>query len=264
MARHFIVPNYGRSKQHPHCEERFEDLMPRILTTNAQIFCPHGGKGTTIPTDPIWQIDGGFVLLEGDSGTLTCPFVLVPCVGYTLRSMNLNATEINGRRVILETDFNQSFTGLPLVMTEIHRVSDDSTPAGIPPGTSPPPLSPALQDNVPPVVAASPLLVSYATTPAPVAPAVVTFTLAATYPMQWNLMLLDVNRKKSVDLTISDPPEVLVTPDGGQWDASPLTVVVTLSPLFLVQLGIGLHEIHMTGVSQRGKTGHVRVGLNIT
>ena len=66
--------------------------MPQVLTTNAMIVCPHGGLGTTIPTVPKWQINGGYVTVEGDSGTLSCPFGLFPCTRYQLGSMGLNAT----------------------------------------------------------------------------------------------------------------------------------------------------------------------------
>ena len=107
--------------------------MPRIMTTNATVFCPHGGAGMSIPTMPIWDIEGGIALREGDTGTLTCSFP-VPCAGYVLRSMKLNATTIGGANAILETDFNQTFTGLPLAITEHHHAIDNSTPAPIPNG----------------------------------------------------------------------------------------------------------------------------------
>ena len=44
--------------------------MPQVLTTNALILCPHMGLGTSIPSDPKWSVNGGFVLLENDVGTL--------------------------------------------------------------------------------------------------------------------------------------------------------------------------------------------------
>src|SRR5262245_15559428 len=85
--------------------------MPRVLTTNAIITCPHGGLGTTTPVTPLWQAQGGLVAAAGDPGVLSCVFI-VPCVGYTLRSMGLNATTVAGRAAILATDFQQSLTGL--------------------------------------------------------------------------------------------------------------------------------------------------------
>ena len=42
--------------------------MPQVLTTNATIMCPHGGLGSTVPAIPKWQINGGYVAVEGDSG----------------------------------------------------------------------------------------------------------------------------------------------------------------------------------------------------
>ena len=122
--------------------------MPQVLTTNATIMCPHGGLGSTVPAIPKWQINGGYVAVEGDSGTLSCPFGLFPCTGYQLRSMGLNASEIDGRKVILVTDFNQSLTGLPLVMTEFHQTFDESTPAPIPTGQPAPPPSDEMADLV--------------------------------------------------------------------------------------------------------------------
>src|ERR1051326_5236054 len=130
--------------------------MPKPLTTNAQILCPHGGIGTSIPSDPKWTINNGFVLLENDTGTLACPYLPYPCIGYQLKSMGLNATQIDGRKVILDTDFNQTFTGLPLFITEFHQTIDNSTVAPIPSGQDAPPLSPELADTVRPVVTAVP------------------------------------------------------------------------------------------------------------
>src|SRR5690349_1532670 len=113
--------------------------MPQVMTTNAIVLCPHGGQGVTTPTAPLWSVNGGFVVREGDSGVLSCPF-LTPCIGYTLRSMGLNSTKIGGVSAIMVTDFNQSFTGLPLTITETHTTIDNSTPAPLPPGGAAPPL----------------------------------------------------------------------------------------------------------------------------
>src|SRR5947209_20331276 len=112
--------------------------MPQVLTTNALILCPHLGQGTSVPSDPKWSVNGGTVLLENEIGALSCPFIPFPCVGYQLHSMGLNATQIDGRQVILTTDFNLTFTGLPLTMTDFHTTIDDSSPAPIPPGGSAP------------------------------------------------------------------------------------------------------------------------------
>ena len=71
--------------------------MPKVLTANATITCPHGGVGTSIPVPPrLATVNGGEILLDGDQGTLSCAFT-VPCVGYALRSMGLNAAAIQGR-----------------------------------------------------------------------------------------------------------------------------------------------------------------------
>src|SRR5918999_4208540 len=126
--------------------------MPQVLTTHALILCPHAGKGTTIPSHPKWQISGGFVAVEGDTGFLACPYVPLPCGSYQLGSMGLNATQIDGRKVILVTDFNQSATGLPLTIMETHNVIDDSTPAPLSVGKPVPPLAPVMTDVTKPLV----------------------------------------------------------------------------------------------------------------
>src|SRR5688572_6631978 len=165
--------------------------MPPILTTKAIILCPHGGLGTSIPTDPRWSIDGGTVLLDGDAGTLACPFLLFPCVGYRLQSMGLNATRIGARPVMLVTDFTQSFTGFPLTLTEVHQVVDDSTPAPIPPGASAPPLSPELADVTSPVVTVVMPLTTVKKVPPPPAGVRMTFSLTSPFPRTWILTWQD-------------------------------------------------------------------------
>jgi len=241
--------------------------MPQLLTTNAIILCPHGGKGTTIPTQPISQINGGFVCVEGDTGTLACPFVNYPCIGYTLQSMGLNATTINQRKAMLVTDFNQTLTGLPLVMTETHQVLDQSTPAPLPAGQPAPPLSPELTDLVKPVVNASPAQIPFsisAQTQAPV-PVVITFNLATDHPLKWILTLIDEDPPgQNIDLTNGIPGAVTVVPSGGQWTAPSTTVVVTLMPPFLIGLGPKNKELFLAGVSRRGLSGHDKATIEVS
>jgi hypothetical protein len=229
--------------------------MPQILTTSAQIVCPHGGLGTTTPSSTKWQINAGYVSVENDIGVLACPFLPLPCGGYQLRSMGLNASQIDGRKVILVTDFNQSFTGLPLLMAEFHQVLDNSTPAPIPPGGSVPPLSPELADAIAPIVAPPFQSLPFVTASTP-PPLVVTFTLAGAFPNLWVLTLISRSLKQSFDLTNGIPGQVEVSPSGGDWQTASLTVTVTLSPMFLAGLGIGIQDIYMTAVSRRGLSGY--------
>lgn len=242
--------------------------MPQVLTTNAVIVCPHGGLGTSLPTDPKWSVNGGIVLREGDTGTLACPPpgvpVLVPCVGYQLVSMGLNATQIDGRRVILVTDFNQTITGLPLKMTELHTTVDDSTPAPIPAGQPAPPLPPAMQDMVPPVVVAAPPALAFNSTTMLPATLATTFTLTSANPMQWLLTLIDDPLATHQDVTSGLPPGLTVTPGGGTWNSSPLTVTVTMTALFMAGLTSGQHHFYMTGVGQRGLSGYAEVILTVS
>jgi hypothetical protein len=99
-----------------------------------------------VPISPIWTVNGGFVAAEGDTGTIVCPFVLLPCLSYTLKSMHLNATQRDGQQVILVTDFQQSDTGLPLLITDFHETYDNSSPAPIPSGQAAPAPSAAMAD----------------------------------------------------------------------------------------------------------------------
>jgi hypothetical protein len=240
--------------------------MPQVLTTNAIITCPHGGLGTSTPTDPKWSVNGGIVLLENDPGVIACPFLIWPCVGYQLRSMGLNATQIDGRKVILVTDFNQSFTGLPLTMTETHQVLDNSTPAPIPAGQSAPPLSPALADAIQPVVTAAPPALAFSTliTPPP-PPLVAVFTLFSDYPLLWKLVVISEPAGGDKDLTNDPPPPgLLVAPSGGEWSTPTLVVTITMSPIFINSLGIGIHHFFMTGVNQRGLTSNAEMILTVT
>jgi hypothetical protein len=239
--------------------------MPQVLTTNALILCPHGGPGTSIPTDPKWTVSGGFVLLEGDPGTIACPFLFQPCIGYTLRSMGLNATQIDGRRVILVTDFNQSVTGLPLTMIETHQTFDNSTPAPIPPGQSAPPLSPALADAIKPVVTVVPpgLAFTVMTQLPPVN--IANFTLFSDFPLLWNLVMISEPVGANRDLTNDpQPPGLMVTPAGGEWSTPTLNITVTMDAVFMASLGVGIHHFFMTGVNQRGLSGSAELILTIT
>ena len=238
--------------------------MPQVLTTNAIITCPHGGLGTTTPTDPKWTVNGGFVVLENDPGVLACPFI-VPCVGYTLRSMGLNATQIDGRKVILVTDFNQSFTGLPLTMVETHQVIDNSTPAPIPAGGTAPPLSPELADAIKPVVSVVPPVLAFNSVTLLPPTALATFTLFSDFPLSWNLVVISEPVPRNMDITNAPfPPGLVVAPAGGDWTTPTLVVTVTMTAAFMASLGIGTHHFFMTGVNQRGLNDFVEMVLTVT
>lgn len=226
--------------------------MPLVLTTNALVQCVHGGLGTTAPLTPIWSVNGGFVTAEGDTGALACPFLLCPCVGYTLKSMNLNASQLNGRQVILVTDFQQSFTGLPLILTDFHQTHDDSTPAPIPVRQPAPPASPAMADLVSPIVSAAPPSTPFSLTTTPT-PAVITYTLTSEHPLRWILTLIN-SFGQSSDLT-SGAPGMTVTPSGGSWTSPSLTVTITMPKPFVATLGTGTSYLYLSGVSARGLSG---------
>lgn len=238
--------------------------MPQVMTTRAVVLCPHGGLGTSVASVPKWNVEGGLVLREDDTGVLSCPF-LPPCVGYQLRSMGLNATTIDGQRVILVTDFNQTFTGLPLTITETHHAIDNSTPTAIPLGQEAPPLSAELLDLAPPlVVAAPPALAFSSITMLPVT-LLATFTLSAGFPLKWILTRVSEPPVSThADLTSGEPPGAVVAPAGGGWSTPALTVMLTLSAAFMAALGVGRHHFYMTGVSRRGLSSWAETVLTVS
>jgi len=235
--------------------------MPQVLTTKAVILCPHGGQGTSTPTDPKWSVDGGVVLLENDPGTLACPFLVYPCVGYTLRSMGLNATRIDGRKVMLTTDFNQTLTGLPLTMAETHEVLDNTTPTPIPAGRPAPPLPPELTDMTKPIVTGAPATLAFTTVQQQPPTLNATFALVSAYPLQWILTLINEPLKTHVDLTHGLPPGLTLSPAGGAWNVPTLNVTITMTLAFLSTLIPGRYRFFMTGVSQRGLSGVFEIVL---
>jgi hypothetical protein len=234
--------------------------MPQVLTTKAVILCPHGGKGTSTPTapKPKWSVDGGVVLLENDPGTLVCPFLVYPCLGYTLRSMGLNATRIDGRKVMLTTDFNQTLTGLPLTMAEIHKGIDNTTPAPIPAGQPAPPLPPALTDMTKPIVTGAPATLAFNKVQQQPPTLNATFTLVSTYPLQWMLTLINEPLKTHADLTNGSPPGLTLSRSGGAWN------VPTLTLAFLSSLIPEKYRFFMTGVSRRGLSGVYEIVLPVS
>lgn len=229
--------------------------MPQVLTTTATILCPHTGKGTTTPATPYVDAQGGYVLCEGDVGVLSCPFT-PPCVGYTLKSMGLNATEIAGRKIILATDFQQSVTGLPLNIVETTMVYDDSTPAPLPAGATSAPLAPELLDLAPPVVVAVPPTVPFVTSTMMPAAASIVFTLTSAFPLSWSLVLINGAQGTSTDVTNGGPPGLVVGPMGGSWSTPTLVVTAAMTAAFFSALGPGTHRLYMTGVSKRGKSAY--------
>jgi hypothetical protein len=238
--------------------------MPQVLTTNALILCPHMGLGTSIPSDPKWSVNGGMVLLENDAGILACPFVPCPCVGYQLRSMGLNATEVDGRKVILVTDFNQTLTGLPLAITEFHQTFDDSVPAALPPGYSASASPPELADTTKPVVTALPAALAF-NSEFSVPPVLMAgFTLSGAYPLKWMLTLINGTTGLHLDVTNGLPPGLVVLPAGGAWNSPALVVSLTLTAPFMAAQGIGRHQLFLTAVNRRGLNNYATVNLVVT
>jgi hypothetical protein len=203
---------------------------------------------------PYVVAQGGVVACEGDPGTLSCKFT-VPCVGYTLKSMGLNASTIEGKKVILATDVQQSVTGLPLLIVETTTMIDDSTPAPLPVGASSAPLAPELLDMVAPVVTSAPPMVPFTLSTMLPPTAAITFTLTSAFPGAWSLVLLNTTQMTSTDVTNGLPSGLTVSPSGGGWSSAPLTGSVTMTAAVRASLGGGTHWFYLTGVSKRGLTG---------
>ena len=238
--------------------------MPRILTMNATILCAHLTPAVkNPPLAPLWTIDGGHVLVEGDSGTfLSCPGT-PQCGAYVLQSMGLNATRLAGQRVMLVTDFNLSASGLPITMSELHPVFDDTTPTPIPDGQPAPPLPPEMTDLVPPIVSASPVGLAFSNTSGPPSLAV-TFTLTSAHPLRWILTEVDEPEGTASDRTSTQPPGMTVSPSGGIWNVSPLTITLTMTAAFMTTLMLSNHRFFLTGVTQRGLSSFAEVVLTVS
>lgn len=240
--------------------------MPQVLTTKAIVLCPHLQRGVSTASDPIWSVDGGFVLLEGDMGIFpTCipPIGIPPCVSYALKSMGLNATKVSGRKVILVTDFNQTLTGLPLLMTETHQTIDDSTPASLPRNESSQGLPPELADTIKPVVTVAPPTGVFSVTFGPPTLPVV-FILFSRFPLKWILTRQSEVPPVHVDATNGEPTGLLVLPAGGYWSSPNLSITMTLSALYMAGLGAGRHHFYMTAVNQRGLNSFAKFDLTVT
>ncbi len=242
--------------------------MPQVLTTNAMILCAHLTPAQkNPPLAPLWSINGGNVLVEGDTGTFpTCPSIF-PCGGYLLRSMGLNATQIVAKRVILVTDFNQTLSGLPITMIETHPVFDNTTPAPIPDGQPAPPLPPEMTDFNKPVVSSSVTTLAFNKTSMTPPSVLVTFTLTSAHPMRWILTQIDEPGPPpgTYDRTNAPQPAgMTVNPSGGVWNISPLNINLTMTAAFMATLLPGDHRFFLTGVTQRGLSNFAEVKLTVT
>jgi hypothetical protein len=236
------------------------------MTQNATVQCAHGtpGQSTPLVQPAKWLVNDGAVLLENDTGDFPLCVFNPPCKKYILKSMGLNATTVDGRRVILVTDFQQSVTALPMTITETHQVYDDTSPAGLTDGGPPPPADPEMTDLIAPVVVAAPPALAYNIATMSPAPLPVTFSLTSAHPMQWVLTFLNGVGSTSEDATNGLPTGLVPAPPGGAWTTPQLVVAVMLMSSFFASAGQGLHHLYMTGVSKRGLSGFAEVKINVT
>ena len=234
--------------------------MPKIWTANAQVSCPHGGGGTSQAIPPrLAKISGGEILLDGDQGVFDSPPCTntPPCAGYACRSMGLNATSIQGRPVMLVSDFTQTYTGFPVTIVESHVVTDKTLP-GTPPASGQV-IPPEMQETDTPTVLCVPpqLPFSIATFSSTSQPAMLpfTFSLSSQYPLTW--MLWQVGPPATqLDVTAGIPSQVTVVPAGaspdGTWSSPSATVSVTITGTYAATLAPGNHEFVLTAVNRRG------------
>ena len=245
--------------------------MPKVITRNAIIQCPHSGIGQSMPSQTAVLVGGAPVLVDGDTGViqncLNVPPAGVPCAGYVLRSMNLNAVTVGGHRALIDTDFEQSSTGYPLAIREFHQVEDLSLPVVVPPGrtfTTPPELQDTDHPTVtalPPVLAFSRIAFSNTGTPSSLT---ITFTLSSQFPNQRRLtMIVPPNSK---DITSSAPLGLTVQPSGGSWTVSPITVTVTLTAIFMMTLPVLPAKVSfvMVGINRRGRSAFAETVLGVS
>ena len=167
--------------------------------------------------------------------------------------MKLNATTIGGANAILETDFNQTFTGLPLAITEHHDTIDNSTLAPVPNGVQAAAACPELLDVLPPIVVPDRPGCSLRHRDArPGHPDHIHPNGRISRAVDSHARQRDPPNGTHADLTNGDPAGAVVAPAGGAWDTPTLVVTLTLSAAYLTALGAGRHHFYMTGVSRRG------------
>jgi hypothetical protein len=181
--------------------------------------------------------------------------------------MKLNSTEVDNRRVMLVTDFTQSFTGFPLTILETHHTFDDSSPTPIPAGGSPPSVPPELQEFDQPTVVAAPSVLAFSVgafgmSGNPVA-LPMTFTIQSQFPNRWLLFMLSPSGEHR-DITNGDLPRIAVTPSGGAWPSQVLIVTVAPTGLFMSTLAQGTHYFILTAVNVRGKSQFALVALTVS
>jgi len=242
--------------------------MPRILTTNATIRCPHSGLGSSIPISqpPKYFIQGGAILLDGDQGMIIGCQNPVLCATYMLRSIQLNAVFVDDRQVMLVTDFVQSNTGFPLTLQETHPAFDNTTPTPLPIGAEPE-IPPELrEDDQPQAVITPPQLAfslgGFSTSGQPLTLPYV-FTLRSQFPRRWTLWQTGPPAI-SKEITNGMPPANTVVAPGGEWSRSPLTVSMTITGAYASSLSLGDHSFVLTAINHRGLWAMAEAKLTVT
>lgn len=239
--------------------------MPKVLTTKAQITCPHTGRGTSTPAGSTLAYAGGGVLTDGDQGTIANCTYQVKCASYQLTSLQLNSMYVSGKRVMLVTDFIQSNTGYPLTVTDSHQVFDQTVPAKLAPGATPV-TPPELREDDHPSVTVSPSTLpfskaGFANSGSPVTLPFV-FTLSSQFPRRWTLFR--TGPMLSGDIAAGIPTSITVVPPGGTWSTPSLTVSVKVTGTFANTLDIGTHTFVLTAVNHRGLWGMAEAMLTVS
>lgn len=240
--------------------------MPLIMTKNAIVTCPHGGTGTNIPTQNKVFVKGSPVMVDGDSGSiLGCTFPALGgplCVSYKLNSMKLNSAYIDGKNIMLVTDYVLSNTGFPLIISETHFVEDNTTPAPLKPGEKPS-FPPFLLNLIKPQVQVTPpssYTYSLSSNP-PTVPTIFDFTLFSSFPLEWKLTELK-KQPLPPDIIKDLTDSYMVTPKGGEWSDNILKINLKIPSTEFSS--VGKYFFTMTAIDQRGNADNANAEVEIT
>jgi hypothetical protein len=233
--------------------------MPLIMTKNAIVNCPHGGTGQNVTSQNKYFVKSFPVLIDGDRGIIPpsdCKFPPAgpPCTSYELNSMKLNSTFIDGKNIMLVTDFVISNTGFPLILSETHFVEDN---ASLNPGETPTIPSFLLNLIKPIVSAAPPFAIFKKSAPTPLS---FVFSVNSAFPFKWKLTKLS---NQEPDDTQDFTNSTMVTPGGGEWKTNTMSINLVLEPVYLQDLSIGKHHFVMAGIDERGNSDYATANLVI-
>ena len=211
--------------------------MPKIWTTNAQVSCPHGGGGRSIPVPPRQAtIAGGEILLDGDQGVFDTPPCLntPPCVGLRPRLDGAERDDDPGSQRDARQRLRPDVHRLPAHEDRVARrrrqdaAGDASGDRGRDPARDAGGRHADRSSVVPPTFPFS--IATFGSTSQP-ATVPFSFSLSSQYPLKWMLWQVGPPAMQ-LDVTAGIPSQVTVLPVGaspdGTWSSPSATVSVTI------------------------------------